>query len=169
MDETSAPPQEVFVLNSRATDVNVTSSDDNMCHMKATEELPTKEKIQGLITNGPSVKNHVENFRSKHSWGLLISKIPDEDGGLTQFVENYQAITKENVLAFNSICLGNGLLEPPHANQLFLDSNPATDSAHKQQFYKRAHSQMIALAIQGRLDQVSLNKLMTVNIYFYLA
>ena len=161
-----APLPEVFGLNPYAANINPATSDGAKYYMKATEELPPKEKLKVSITNGPTVKNHFENCRSKHAWGLLLSKIPNDDGVLKDIIKNYRAITKDNVLAFNNTYLGNGLLEPPPAEQLLLDLAPATDAAHKQQFYKRVRSQMIAQAIQGRLDQASLNKLMTVKKFF---
>ena len=83
------------------------------------------------ISNGPFVKNHFEHCRSKHAWGLLLSKILDDDGVLKDVEKNYRAITKEKMLAFNNTYLGNGILEPPPDDRLLLDLTPATNVTHK--------------------------------------
>ena len=67
------------------------------------------------------------------------------------------------MLAFNNTYLRNGLLEPTPADRMLLNLNPDTDVAHKQQFYKRVRSQMIAQDIRGCLYQASINMLMTVK------
>ena len=134
--------------------------------MKATEELPTKYKNQVSITTCPSAKNHFDNFRSKNAWGLLLSKMSDNNGGLKDVIKNYRDIAKENVPAFNDTHLENGLLKTPPTDQLLLDLNPATDTAHKRRLCKYACFQMIDKAIQCHLDQASLYKLMTVKTFF---
>ena len=70
--------------------------------------------------------------------------MPDDNGFIKDIVKNYHDISKENVLAFNETHLGNTLIELPPTDQLLPYLNPATDTAHKEQFHKRSLSQMIA-------------------------
>ena len=83
----------------------------------------------------------------------MLSKVPDNDCYVKDAIKNYRAITKQDILVFNNTCLGDGQNEAPPANRILPDLDPANDPAHKARFYDRARSQMIAQAIQGRLDQ----------------
>ena len=121
----------MFGLNPRVADVNTSRSDCAKHCVKVTEELPTKDKLQALIANSPSVKNHFDNFRSNYFWGLLLTKITDDDDGLKDVIKNHRAITNEKVVVINDSYLGNTLLETHPDDQLLFDFNPATDATHK--------------------------------------
>ena len=151
-----APSVEVFALNPYAADVNPSSYDGGKLYLNATAELPEKDKIKVSIENGPKVRDHFERCRSKCAWGLLLSKELDNDGNVKDVIKNYRAITKENILAFNNKYLGYSQNEAPPTNRRLPDLDPANDPTHKAHFYDRARSQMIAQAIQGRLDQTSI-------------
>ena len=78
---------EVFGLIPNDTEIDPATTDGANHCMKASEELERKYKLQLLITNIMSAKNHFENFSSKHDWGLLLSKTHDEDGGLKDVIK----------------------------------------------------------------------------------
>ena len=124
--------------------MNPESSDGTKHCIKETEELPEKEKVKVSIANGPSAKAHFEKCRSKHVWGLVLSKEPDENLDNEDVIKNCQDTTKDNALAFNDACLGNELLEKYATDRLLLDLDPAKNHALKQRLHKPVPSQMLA-------------------------
>ena len=92
----------------------------------------------------------------KSCFGIDLIKATNESGDIKYLIKNYREVTKANVLVFNNVRLGNGLLEKPPVKRLVPGLDPVNGNDHKQRFWKRALSQMIAEVIQGQMDQVSL-------------
>ena len=114
------------------------------------------------IENGHNIKTTLESYSSKYAWGLLLGRIADDNGVYRDVIKNYKSLTKENILAHNNTYLGNGNLEASPANRNMLNLTPQTDENHKEMFYKRVRSKMVAQAVENRiLTQASWKQIMT--------
>ena len=71
---------ESFSLHPCSENINPSTVEGRKLYLAATKELNKEDRISMSIENGHKVKNHLETCDSKHSWGLLISKVPDTNG-----------------------------------------------------------------------------------------
>jgi len=157
------PIQKEFILNPFTTNINLCSIEGSKLYLKATEEVPQKDKLYISISNGTKVSDMLEKCRSKYAWGVLLSKVPDNDGDNQDVLKNYRALTIDNVLAYSNTYLGNRNLEAPPADKVLAALTPGTNNDHKRMFFLRVRSQMIAQKVFGTFDQASINKLMTMK------
>ena len=97
----------------------------------------------------------------KFTWGILLSKVLDDEGTLKDVIKHYRLIMLENVLAFNNTYLGDGSNSALLATWVMPDLDPANNPDHKIQFFKRVRSQMIAREIEGIINSNSWTQLMT--------
>ena len=149
------PSTEVFVLNPYDTNINPSLVEGGNLCMKEVQELPASEKLKTFIESMPKIRNHLEDCRSKFAWRLLHSKVPDDNGDAKDFIKNFRAVSKENVLAFNNEHLGNGQNTVPLADRELFALDVANNNDHKIQFF------MIAQVVQGHFDQLPKSKLLT--------
>ena len=152
--------QESFTLNLFATDINPSMSEGSKLYLKATEELPKNERITVTLENGTIVRRYLELYRTKFTWGMLLSKVPDDEGTLKDVIKHYRSITLANVLEFNNTYLGDRSNSAPLAIWVMPDLDPANNPDHKIQFFKRVRSQMIAREIEGIINSNSWTQLM---------
>ena len=73
----------------------------------------------------------LEKCRSKFAWGLLLSKIEDDEGNRKDVLKNYRSITKENILAFENSYICIGYRQAPQTDQVITDLDLTTDATHK--------------------------------------
>ena len=78
-------------------------------------------------------------------------------------LKNHRSLTTDNILSLRNAYLANGTSEAPPDNKTSIDLTHVTNDNHKRMFCKRIHSQMISQNVFGCLDQVTINKLMTMK------
>ena len=140
----AAAPIETFSLNTYACNINPGTDNGSKLYLKAIESVSSEKKIEVSIGNGHNVKSTLESYSSKCAWGLLLRRIADNDGVFRNVIKNYKHLTKENVLAHSNTYLENGLLAAPPTNRNVAALTLQTDKTHKDVFFKRVCSKMVA-------------------------
>ena len=126
--------EEIFELNPCAGNIKPSSTEGAKLYSKATEELLEDQKIKMSIENGHKVRDALEKNRSKFAWVTLPSRVEDENSNRKEIIKNYRLITKNDVLRFNNLYLGNGNREMPPANMIMIDLDPRNNNDHKKMF-----------------------------------
>ena len=81
MSGTTAPTTvESFTINPCAGDINPSTESGSKLYLKATEEVPQRDKSHISISNGTKISDMLEKYRSKYAWGILLSKVLDNNG-----------------------------------------------------------------------------------------
>ena len=99
-------PTASFTINPCASDVNPSTESGSKLCLKATEKVSAKDKINLSISNGTKVSEALKKCRSKYAWGLLLSKVCNDDGNEQDVLKNHRALALNNTLAFSNTHLG---------------------------------------------------------------
>ena len=97
---------------------------------------------------------------------MILRKVLDDEGIEQDVLKNYRSLTIDNILVCVTSYLWNGISESPPDEKILLDLTPGENENHKRIFHKQVFSQMISQRVFGRLDQASINKLMTMKKIF---
>jgi len=146
-----ARPEEL-VIDPYKSDLNPGKAEDKKLYLSATKELDESKRIQLKNETAKDFRVMVEADASKFGWGRLLNFVTNAAGTTLSILKDIRSVTLEYVKSsamktWKDVTATRASVFPTVANMTVQDLTPATDVDHKNAFYARVRSQMIAKKI----------------------
>ena len=171
MNNAPAVAVEEFVLDPFKANLNPGKAEDKRLYLSASKELEEDKRIQLKNETAKDFRVMIEADASKFGWGRLINFITNIAGETLSIIKDIRSVKLEDVKnaalkTWNDATANRATVFPTIENMLVQDLTPTTDNAHKQAFYARVRSQMIAKRLLGSICSVTRKTLFNKRTHF---
>ena len=138
--------------------INPGTTEGQKLYLKATAPLPTSERIAVVQSKVRQFMDMIETDSNDFAWGQLVNLIPVSPTEHKSLIYNYNEISLDKVKAQAHRIWGNcqaTLATPFPFMRSVQPIDPSNNPVHKEIFFLRVRSRMIAKRIQGSITPES--------------
>ena len=150
----AAPIIEEFIDDPFHGNINPGTKTGSHLYLKATAAIPEEEKFVINMSSAQKFLDLMTQDADAFGWGALVRSIPVGNNQTKDLLIEHKSITEEQIKRQAHITWVNHALaddNPVPGEQLVSGLDPANDQNHRNAFYRRVKSRMIAKRILGHM------------------
>ena len=153
-------PSVLFIEDPYQGDINPGTDQGLKLYLNATKSVEDDQRIDINVSQAKAIRATLEELSNQFGWAQLVHNIQNDSGIRKSIFRDIKQLKVSNVQNQAKEYLAPSSINVPSPLAIE-NTQPNVNEAHKDLFYKRIRSKIIAKTIEGRITKASWTNLMT--------